>query len=56
MPTAGAGATGTLASFVLADSSLQVTYNGLPLYTFQSDSKPGDATGQGQGGFSVATP
>ncbi len=34
---------------------MQVTYNGLPLYYWQGDAKPGDATGQGVGGFSVAT-
>jgi predicted lipoprotein with Yx(FWY)xxD motif len=32
----------------------QLAYNGKPLYTFASDSAPGDTTGQGQGGFSVA--
>ena len=27
------------------DKSMQVTYNGMPLYTFKNDKKPGDATG-----------
>jgi hypothetical protein len=31
-----------------------VTYAGLPLYGWQGDTKPGDATGQGVEGFSVA--
>lgn len=31
------------------DKSLQVTYNGIPLYLYKSDHKPGDATGQGVG-------
>jgi Secreted repeat of unknown function len=34
---------------------VQVTYDGLPLYYWQGDAKPGDATGQGVGGFVVAT-
>lgn len=29
------------------DGSIQVTYDGWPLYTWESDSGPGDATGQG---------
>jgi predicted lipoprotein with Yx(FWY)xxD motif len=29
------------------DGGLQVTYNGWPLYTWQGDSEPGQATGQG---------
>ena len=38
--------TGTLGTITRADTgALQVTYNGLPLYFFKSDSKPGDAKG-----------
>ena len=45
-PTAGAGVTGTLATFTRADDgSTQVTYNGLPLYFFSGDSAPGDGNG-----------
>ncbi len=51
---AGAGVTGTLASFARADGSMQVTYNGLPLYSWVQDTKAGDTTGQGVGGFVVA--
>lgn len=29
------------------DGSMQVTYNGMPLYYFANDQQPGDATGQG---------
>ncbi len=38
------------------DSAEQVTYNGMPLYTFQQDAKPGDATGDGVNSFHVVTP
>jgi predicted lipoprotein with Yx(FWY)xxD motif len=31
------------------DGSMQVTYQGLPLYYFASDQKPGDVMGQGVG-------
>ena len=45
-PTAGAGVTGTLATFTRADDgATQVTYNGLPLYFFSGDAKPGDGNG-----------
>jgi predicted lipoprotein with Yx(FWY)xxD motif len=33
-----------------ADGSQQVTYNGLPLYYWYKDSKPGETTGQNVGG------
>ena len=39
-----------------ADGTTQVTYKGLPLYYFGGDSKPGDTTGDGVGGFKLATP
>jgi predicted lipoprotein with Yx(FWY)xxD motif len=44
-PTAGTGVTGTLATITRDDGSLQVTYNGLPLYFFKNDKAPGDANG-----------
>jgi predicted lipoprotein with Yx(FWY)xxD motif len=45
-PSAGDGVTGKLATITRADNgTLQVTYNGLPLYFFQGDSAPGDANG-----------
>ena len=54
--TGGTGASGTFATLIRADGTTQVTYNGLPLYGWQGDSKPGDVTGQGLEGFSVAKP
>jgi len=56
-PTAGTGVTGTLATITRDDGSLQVTYNGLPLYYFKNDAAPGDTKGQGVGGvWAVAAP
>ncbi|MBI3746884.1 MAG: hypothetical protein HY264_10275 [Chloroflexi bacterium] len=44
-PKAGSGIAGKLATITRDDGSLQVTYNGLPLYFFSGDSAPGDANG-----------
>jgi predicted lipoprotein with Yx(FWY)xxD motif len=33
---------------------MQVTSAGLPLYYWQGDAKPGDTTGDGVNGFSIA--
>jgi predicted lipoprotein with Yx(FWY)xxD motif len=56
-PTAGSGVTGTLATLTRSDNgATQVTYNGKPLYYFASDSTPGQASGDGVAGFSVAKP
>ncbi|MGZ8722391.1 MAG: COG4315 family predicted lipoprotein [Aeromicrobium sp.] len=45
-PTGGDGVSGTLGTITRTDdSTLQVTYNGLPLYFFKNDAAPGDANG-----------
>jgi predicted lipoprotein with Yx(FWY)xxD motif len=44
-PTAGPGVTGKLGT-ITTNGKTQVTYNGKPLYTYVSDKKPGDVTGQ----------
>lgn len=49
-PQAGSGISGKLATLTRADGATQVSYNGLPLYTFKGDTKAGDTKGQGVGG------
>jgi predicted lipoprotein with Yx(FWY)xxD motif len=45
-PVAGDGVTGKLGTITRADDgTLQVTYNGLPLYFFKNDKAPGDSNG-----------
>jgi predicted lipoprotein with Yx(FWY)xxD motif len=45
-PVAGDGVTGKLGTITRADDgSIQVTYNGLPLYFFKNDKAPGDLNG-----------
>ena len=45
-PTAGDGVTGTLGTITREDDgTLQVTYNGLPLYFFKNDKAEGDTNG-----------
>ena len=43
--TAGPGVTGTIATITRSDGSSQATYNGHPLYTYVSDTSPGQDTG-----------
>jgi predicted lipoprotein with Yx(FWY)xxD motif len=45
--TAGAGVTGKLATITRSDGSTQATYNGHPLYTYVSDTAPGQDKGNG---------
>lgn len=44
-PSAGDGVSGTLGTITRDDGAIQVTYNGLPLYFFKNDAKPGDTNG-----------
>jgi predicted lipoprotein with Yx(FWY)xxD motif len=45
-PTPGNGANGAMLGTVKrTDGTMQVTYNGHPLYTFVGDKKPGEGTG-----------
>ena len=47
-PVAGDGVDATLVGTITRDDgSMQVTYNGWPLYTFSEDEAPGDTNGQG---------
>ena len=43
--SAGTGASGTLGTITRDDGTVQVTYNGVPLYHYSGDSAPGDTTG-----------
>ena len=50
--TAGAGVEASLiGSVTRTDGSVQVTYNGWPLYYFAGDTVPGDTNGQGLNGI-----
>ncbi len=54
-PNASPGVTGTFGTFERPDGGRQVTFNGMPLYTFTGDSAPGQVNGQGIDGFFAAT-
>ncbi|TAK97053.1 hypothetical protein EPO05_00400, partial [Patescibacteria group bacterium] len=43
---AAASVTGTIATTTRTDGKLQLTYDGIPLYYWIKDTKPGDTTGQ----------
>lgn len=57
-PVAGEGVEASLlGTLTRADGSVQLTYNGLPLYTFSEDAAPGDTNGQGvNGAWFVVSP
>ncbi len=50
------GITGTLGTLTRADGTVQVTFNGMPLYGWKNDKAAGDTTGQNVNGFTVASP
>jgi predicted lipoprotein with Yx(FWY)xxD motif len=52
--TAAAGITGTVGTITRSDGTIQVTYNGMPLYFFAKDGSVGQVTGNGVAGFSLA--
>jgi predicted lipoprotein with Yx(FWY)xxD motif len=49
-PALPADMPGVIGTTTRTDGALQVTYNGMPLYYWASDQKPGDTTGQNVGG------
>jgi predicted lipoprotein with Yx(FWY)xxD motif len=40
---------GDLGTFVRSDGTIQLTYNGMPLYFYKQDVRPGDKTGENMG-------
>ena len=56
-PSSQPGFSGTFGAISRTDGSHQVTYNGMPLYYFVADSKPGDVHGYAKNGvwFTVAS-
>lgn len=51
-----AGVTGKVTTIMRADGSMQVAYDGKPLYFWIQDKQSGDMTGDGVNGFAVAKP
>jgi predicted lipoprotein with Yx(FWY)xxD motif len=52
-----AGIGGKAGFITRADGSMQVTYNGMPVYFYTGDQASGDTNGQGVGGqWSIVTP
>ncbi|UFS58002.1 COG4315 family predicted lipoprotein [Subtercola endophyticus] len=45
------GITGTVGTITGVDGKLQITINGLPIYTYAADTAPGQTSGQGFGGI-----
>jgi predicted lipoprotein with Yx(FWY)xxD motif len=53
VPTTGTGVTGTVGTATQTNGTVQVTFNGSPLYTFVGDTGAGQVTGNGVSDFSV---
>ncbi|MCK9187079.1 MAG: hypothetical protein PHS16_00870 [Candidatus Colwellbacteria bacterium] len=49
-------AKGTVDVFARNDGSEQITYKGMPLYTWANDQAPGDAGGESVSGWNIARP
>jgi predicted lipoprotein with Yx(FWY)xxD motif len=45
---------GRFGTLTRPDAGVQITFNGMPLYTYSGDSQPGQANGQGIGGVFFA--
>jgi len=56
LKAAGGAKAADLATIKIAGGIKQVTYKGHPLYTFASDTKSGQTSGEGQNGFYVVSP
>ena len=52
---ASPGVSGRFGTFARPDTGTQITFNGMPLYTYIGDSQPGQVNGQGIDGFSAVT-
>lgn len=46
-PSLPSGVPGQLGTITRADGTKQLTYDGMPLYLYSKDTKPGDTTGEG---------
>ena len=53
-PAAPSGLSGALGVVTWSDGTVQVTYNGRPVYLYAGDAKPGEASGDGVGGIWAA--
>jgi predicted lipoprotein with Yx(FWY)xxD motif len=56
MKASGSAKTADLGTTKIAGGIKQVTYKGHPLYTFVSDTKSGQTSGEGQNGFYAVSP
>ena len=54
-PASPPGVSGRFATLTRPDAGVQVTFDGMPLYTYVGDTQPGQANGQGIDGFAAVT-